>query len=69
MKLVCVIVVRRVKKNELLQVKSVELTTKLKLVWKKANVKCQILTQLTMLNVSKKAHLCHETIEKMVKML
>ena len=35
----------------------------------KANVKHQILNQLAMLNVSKKAHLCHETIEKLVKML
>ena len=35
----------------------------------KARVKREILNQLTMLNVSKKAHLCHETIEKLVKML
>ena len=35
----------------------------------KANVRRQILNQLTMLGVSKKAHLCHETIEKLVKML
>ena len=35
----------------------------------KANVKRQILNQLTMLNVSKKASLCHETIEKLIKML
>ena len=35
----------------------------------KANVKRQILNQLTMLIVSKKASLCHETIEKLVKML
>ena len=35
----------------------------------KANVKRQILNQLPMLNVSKKASLCHETIEKLVKML
>ena len=35
----------------------------------KANVKRQILNQLAMLNVSKKAHLCHETIEQLVKML
>ena len=35
----------------------------------KANVKRQILNQLTMLNVSKKASLCHETIEQLVKML
>ena len=34
-KLVCVIVVRRVKKNEVLQMKSVEFTTKLKLVWRR----------------------------------
>lgn len=35
----------------------------------KAKVKREILNQLTMLNVSKKAHLCHETIEKLIKML
>ena len=33
----------------------------------KANVTRQILNQLTMLDVSKKAHLCHETIEKLVQ--
>lgn len=35
----------------------------------KAAVKRQILNQLSMLNVSKKAHLCHEKIENLVKML
>ena len=35
----------------------------------KAQVKRQILNQLVMLNVSKKAHLCHETIEQLIKML
>jgi hypothetical protein len=35
----------------------------------KAAVKRQILNQLSMLNVSKKAHLCHEKIEHLVKML
>ena len=35
----------------------------------KVNVRRQILDQLTMLGVSKEAHLCHETIEKLVKML
>ena len=35
----------------------------------KANARRQILNQLTMLDVSKKAHLCHETVEKLVKML
>ena len=35
----------------------------------KAAVKRQILDQLSMLNVSKKAHLCHEKIEHLVKML
>ena len=35
----------------------------------KAAVKRQILNQLTMLNVSKKATLCHETIQKLVKLL
>ena len=35
----------------------------------KANVKRQILNQLSILNVSKKAHLCHEKIEQLVKML
>ena len=36
---------------------------------KKACREKQILNQLTMLDLSKKAHLCHETIEKLVKML
>ena len=35
----------------------------------KAALKRQILNQLVMLNVSKKAHLCHERIEQLVKML
>lgn len=35
----------------------------------KAEVKRQILNQLTMLNVSKKAELCHEKIEQLIKML
>ena len=35
----------------------------------KANVKRQILNQLSILNVSKKAHLHHEKIEQLVKML
>ena len=35
----------------------------------KAAVKRQILNQLAMLNVSKKAQLCHENIENLVKML
>ena len=35
----------------------------------KADVKRQILNQLSMLNVSKKAYLCHEKIEQLVKML
>ena len=35
----------------------------------KANMRRQIINQLTMLDVSKEAHLCHETIEKPVKML
>ena len=35
----------------------------------KVNVRRHILNQLTMLDVSKKAHLCHETREKLVKML
>ena len=35
----------------------------------KAAVKRQILNQLSMLNVSKKAHLCHEKIENLIKML
>ena len=35
----------------------------------KANLRRQIINQLTMLDVSKKAHLCHERIEKLVKML
>ena len=35
----------------------------------KARVKRQILNHLSMLNVSTKAHLCHETIEKLVQML
>ena len=35
----------------------------------KAAVKRQILNQLSMLNVSQKAHLCHEKIENLVKML
>ena len=35
----------------------------------KTNARPQILNQLTMFDVSKKAHLCHETIEKLVKML
>ena len=35
----------------------------------KADVKRRILNQLSMLNVSKKAHLCHEKIENLVKML
>ena len=35
----------------------------------KAAVKRQILNQLTMLNVNKKAVLCQETIEKLVKLL
>ena len=35
----------------------------------KAAVKRQILNQLSMLNVSKKAYLCHEKIENLVKML
>ena len=35
----------------------------------KANVRSQIVNQQTMLDVSKKAHLCHEIIEKLVKML
>ena len=36
---------------------------------KKAALKRQLLNQLTMLNVSKKAVLCHETIEKLAKLL
>ena len=35
----------------------------------KARVKREILNHLSMMNVSKKAHLCHETIEKLIKML
>ena len=35
----------------------------------KAAVKRQILNQLSMMNVSKKAHLCHEKIENLIKML
>ena len=35
----------------------------------KAAVKRQILDHLSMLNVSKKAHLCHEKIENLIKML
>ena len=35
----------------------------------KADVKRKILNQLAMLNVSKKAHLCHEKIEELIKML
>ena len=35
----------------------------------KAAVKRKILNQLTMLNVSKKAELCHEKIEQLIKML
>ena len=35
----------------------------------KAKVKRQILNQLSLLNVSTKARFCHETIEKLVKML
>ena len=35
----------------------------------KAAVKRQILNQLSMLNVSKKAHLRHEKIENLIKML
>ena len=35
----------------------------------KAKVKREILNQLSMLNVSKKAHLCHEKIENLIKML
>ena len=35
----------------------------------KANVRRQILNQMTILDISKIAHLCHETIEKLVKML
>ena len=35
----------------------------------KAAVKRQILNQLSVLNVSKKAHLCHEKIENLIKML
>ena len=35
----------------------------------KAQVKRQILNQLSMLNVSTKAYLCHETIEQLIKML
>ena len=35
----------------------------------KARVKREILNHLTMMNVSKKAHLCQETIENLVKML
>ena len=35
----------------------------------KAALKRQLLNQLTMLNVSKKAVLCHETIEKLAKLL
>ena len=35
----------------------------------KAAVKRKILNELSMLNVSKKAHLCHEKIENLIKML
>ena len=35
----------------------------------KAALKRQILNQLLMLNVSKKAHLCRERIEQLVKLL
>ena len=35
----------------------------------KANARRQILNQLAMLDVLKKAHFCHETIGKLVKML
>ena len=35
----------------------------------KAKVKREILNQLSMLNLSKKAHLCHEKIENLIKML
>ena len=35
----------------------------------KANVKPQITNQLAMLNILKRAQHCHETIEKLVKML
>ena len=35
----------------------------------KANVKRQILNHLSMIHVSKKASLSHETIEKLIKML
>ena len=35
----------------------------------KAAVKRKILDQLVLLNVSKKAHLCHEKIENLIKML
>ena len=36
---------------------------------KKEDIRRQILNQLSILNVSKKAHLCHEDIEQLVEML
>ena len=73
MTLVCVVVVRTSKgeqaavneKRRAYYKTEADLKTK-RVYREKANVKRQILNQLTMLTVSKEAHLCHETTEKLV---